>query len=1006
MKKVLPLMMFILGSCGVDSSEPGFFAPINPLDVEIADIPPLPQEVPGDRIPIDLQPLLKPTEGPAAQVYTITDASQRIPGDAAHGMVGDWILENERVRFLIEGDDRVMNPCPYGGTVLDVSYKDGQSQDDILGEVCLFINATQTLDPEHFEVIDTGTNAAVLAVTGSLQLGDYLNIPGLVQSYLDGVSISLPFDPNVLLPLRVTIYYILHPGELGLRVVTVLRNDGDADVSAILAHLFMAGGDGRFFNTYGQTRGFGSGSGITDENPVPFVGFLSENEGTMFVPEPVEHLSTNFPRGATSLYVSGVTAVASGISSILGALTNRRFSEVPGVINLKPGEVSASTHWQFGGDGAVGTMLDEVYPLLGFETGEVTGRVVDVDGNAVPGVRVTAKSVGLERAASQAITDANGTYHMRLPQESYTLSARLNSRFTPTPQSVVITPEALNAPDIILATPAQVQVRITTPDGNPTPGRVTVICDGPCPNAPTSLDQDITSDRLPTNWHSVHYSGVDGVVEFDLAEGNYRVTVSRGFEWSTWPYNAVSEGGYPLSLLAGDEIELDAEIAHVVDSTGALSADFHIHALPSPDSPVPIEARVRNFMAEGVDVMVSTDHDFIADYSPAIESLGATREIVSMVGLEITTSGTGHYNAFPLQVDATHRRGGALDWGRDRDNELDPKEVFAWVRDQPGEQVIQVNHATGMGLIGNAQADVLRGITYADRTSLRLDPVEPDPVTGDTKIWDESFTAIEILNGPGLGRFWELTRWWLTMIGRGFAPTGTAVTDTHRLYGDLGGSPRSFVFSPGTPDAFDADAFVQATNSGKVVGSRGPFMRVHAQNSLGQRVGLGETIASEGEAVDFEVELSVPEWMPVNRLEIYYNRTDVITEPGKSSDARLEPDRVVTFELTPDDLQVVATGTSEHRRYAKTVPFQMEVTEDTYVVVMVYGDQPMTPVTTGHTPFAFANPIFIDADGNGYDNPPLAALAQTPPQRVQAIQTPVVVTEDLMREALLYDTCH
>ena len=171
LRLLLPLF-FAIAACSADDSN-FTFPKIVPSDVSV-DRPDVGQDDMGSQtryIPLDLTPELRDVEG-NVRVYQVEREDQLIWGPIAHGKIGDWILENDRVRFLIEGDDRVMNPCPYGGTVLDISYLEGPSQNDILGEVCLFINAAQTLDPDTFEVVETGKNAAVLAVTGTLQLGD------------------------------------------------------------------------------------------------------------------------------------------------------------------------------------------------------------------------------------------------------------------------------------------------------------------------------------------------------------------------------------------------------------------------------------------------------------------------------------------------------------------------------------------------------------------------------------------------------------------------------------------------------------------------------------------------------------------------------------------------------------------------------------------------------------------------------------------------------------------
>ena len=1011
MKRIL-LIAVLLAACSGDETSENF-PPIEELDISIPDLGPEPEDDLGvdlgpseGRVLIDLKSRLRPVEGEAS-VYQVDNEEELIGGGAAHGRVGDWVLENEHIRVLIEADDRVMNPCPYGGNILDVSYKDGPSQDDILGEVCLFINATQTLDPDTYEVIETDNGAAVLAVTGTIQLGDYLNIPGMVGGFIPGLS--LPFDFNKLLGGTLTIYYILHPGELGVEVVTAMRNDSDEEFSAVIAHLLMAGGNGGFFNPYGANRGFGNGGGLTNEAAVAFSGFLSENEGTMFVPEPREHLSTSFPRGGTSIYVSGVTAIASGIQTILGTLANRNFKEVEGVITLQPGEQSETTHWQFVGDGNVSTMLDEVYPLLGFETGVVSGKVLDSSGTPRAGARVSAVSETPERTMGQTRTDSEGNYSMRVPVGNYTIRARIPGASAPAPQFVAVdADEELTVPDLELGAPALLKVAITTPDGTPTPGRVTVICQGECPDQASSQEADVTSDSLPANWYRVVYVGMDGLAEIPIPAGAYTVAVTRGFEWTMWPYDARTNGGFPVNLAAGDELELDAEIAHVMDTTGALSADFHVHSLPSPDSPVPVDQRALNFLAEGVDVIVSTDHDIIADYAPSIAALGAESDLVSIVGVEITTGSTGHYNAFPVPYDAEARRGGALDWGRDRGNDMDPADIIAWARAQSGEQVVQVNHPDGSGYIGGMKADVLRGLSFTDREMIRLDPMDVDPETGDTGIWSEDFTAIEVMNGTSINRFWGVARWWLTMVGRGFTPTATAVTDTHRLYGDLGGSPRTWVFVPEANDeplSFDEEGFARATNAGAAIGSRGPFMRITARNAAEEEIGLGETIAAGGEPVEVEVELSLPEWMDVTEIEAYINLEDVITPPGETEEAPLTPTLSVPVVLEETDLEVVATGTSVHRRYTKTVTFSVEADADSYVMIVAKGNGNMAPLAPGQTPFAFANPFYIDHDGGGYDNPPLAELASTPPPARFEQRSVPELTPEVLADAIHHGMC-
>jgi hypothetical protein len=476
-------------------------------------------------------------------------------------------------------------------------------------------------------------------------------------------------------------------------------------------------------------------------------------------------------------------------------------------------------------------------------------------------------------------------------------------------------------------------------------------------------------------------------------------------EWSMWPTDAPQTRGVLVELEAGQERSLDAEIAQVVDTRGVLSGDFHVHSVDSPDSPVRHRDRVLGFMADGVDVLVSTDHDRIADLRPTIEELGAQGEIVNLMGVELTTSHYGHYNSFPQVKDPNSRNGGAVDWAGGAGPGLKPAEIFAGLRAAPGEQVVQVNHPSDA--FGGIKADLVRGISLGDPTALRIAPSEPDPVTGDTGLFSEDFTAMEVMNGLSLPKMWGYWRWWLQMIGRGFTPTGTAVTDTHRLRRQENGTPRTYVFLPEGKDTlenFDAEAFAVAVNQHRAIGTNGPFFRVSVTGAEGQVGTLGDTVAANAGRVQVRVEYDVPEWVVVNRVDVFTNLRDpILTEIGQRIEDEVPPSRSIEFEpAAPTEAVEGATG---HRHRAGVVEFELEVPQDAYVILVLRGVGDEVPgmfpaIFDGRVrPFAFANPFFVDADGGGYNNPPLADLARLPSEKPRPV-TPVRERKALL-EALI-----
>ncbi len=965
----------------------------------------------GVAVPLDLTPYLGQAHSQGtSQLYKVQSTDELADGVVVEARPGDWVLENDRVKLFVEGADRAMSPCPWGGDIVDAQYKrpDGSLTKDVTGEICLMVNVGKTFAPDRFDVVRDGADGgpAILAVSGHLELLGFIDISAMANDYAPGILDHVAMDPDADVPADITRYFILQPGDNDVHIVTALKNTGDQPEHLGVGHLMRGGAHGHYFNPLNSLHGWGYTSLGPDNltgDPLPFVAYAGADGGYAYVPKPDPSLRPSpdaLPRGGAQVSISGVSVSLMGRANILQTLlaSKRVLESMDGLLHLQPGDVSVIEHWEYFGD-TLSSMVDPIYKTLGADTGAVHGTVTDTAGQPVADVLVTAINAD-DRAMNQTRTAADGTYRMRVPPGDYHLRARLDVRVSPQDATATVATDDDAQADLTLKDAATIHLTIHTPDGTPTPARASIICEGSCPDMPTSQERDVTLDHLPGGFLRIVSVGVSGTADIDVPAGDYRVAVDRGMEWSVWPPTAPDDGGKLVSLTAGDSVDLDAEIAHVVDTSGAISADFHVHGVTSPDSVVRKSNRVLDFMGEGVDVLISTDHDYITDYAPAIAELGATDQIASMCGEEITTPHIGHFNAFPLVRDPDHRRGGALDWSRGADYDMTPAEIFNWIDNQDGDptnaQVKQINHAGST--IPPLKADVLRGITLADPVTKRMKPTTPDPTTGDTGLWSDDFTAIEVMNGQSMARVWKIMRWWLSMVSRGFTPTATAVTDTHKLYSDLGGSPRTFVFTgPGhdTVATFDKQNFAATSNAHKAIGTNGPFFRVHLENTAGDTAGLGETLASSDGAVTAHVSIDVPEWMHVDTVDIYSNLSadDIVTSPGGVDEDPIPPTSSTPIDWQPTDLVEVATGNETHSHWVKTVDIPMTLSADAYVVVVVRGkdgDTSMFPVIPNANvqPFAFANPIYVDTDGGGYDHPPLAQLAQTPlePSMLKAAQ--------------------
>lgn len=940
------------------------------------------------RVPIDLDESFDAPNDGVVRVFQATTEADLIGGEVAQGQIGDWILENEQGRYLIGLGDRAIGPCAWDGNPLEVEKViDGQRRGSVLGQICLLLNVAQTFKPEYVEVVEDGSQGrAILAITGYPAPLDFLNLTTMVSGFAPGLIDNIDLDPDRPLPFTITVYYALTPESPHLRVLTALRNDGEEREHFIGAHLVLSGSSGSYFTPLGTNRGWGYaslGPGNFSADPVSYLGYFSRDGGYAVLPDADESMEYALPVGAGMLAVSGAAGLVYGATDILPLLLARRsqWDSTPGFIGVNPDEVATLGYRLYPGTGSLSSATDPIFAQMGIETHELSGQVLDFDGAPSEGVKVSFLKDGT-RTYTASWTDQNGRFQVRLPSGNW--EVRLRDDLVPTVLEPIELEEDLDLGEVQLMEPALVTFQVRTPEGAPLPARIVIACEGDCGiRRPNSRELDPLF-QAPNGWLRVLELGPTGEKKISLSEGLYRVSANRGMTYSVWPDDATTTGGALFQFLPGDDELIEIELAEVVDTSGTLSADFHIHAMMSPDSQVSNQARVLDFLAGGLDVMVSSDHDGVADFGPAIEALGAEHLITSLVGNEITSSNLGHINVFPLEIDENARRGGPLDWSREGTYHLTLQEVIDATREHPGEQVIQLNHPRiPMGAIGNLQVDVLTGQSFADPASLRMRSDSVDPVTGDTGLWSEEFDALEVLNGFNLDNFWSVFRWWLTMVGRGFSPAATAVSDTHGIYGSLGASPRSFVLVDADkdhPTTLDIPHFVDRVRKGALIGTNGPFLRVSARNQSGERVSLSETLdASQGQ-VTLEILIERPDWIDVDTIDLFVNLdadTLVPGAPGEAITAALTSTLRIPVSWDPElHRELVASGSRDHYRWRQVIEVPLVVDQDSYVVVMARGleGRAMRPVLSSSIrPLAYSNPIFLDFDGNGYDNPPLAA---------------------------------
>jgi hypothetical protein len=483
--------------------------------------------------------------------------------------------------------------------------------------------------------------------------------------------------------------------------------------------------------------------------------------------------------------------------------------------------------------------------------------------------------------------------------------------------------------------------RITSADGKPLPSRLFI--HGVVPTPTPNFGDDGTVDGAL----NVIYART-GAGSRVLRPGRYRVLVTRGLEYD------VHEA--QVTIAAGKATPLKVALGRHVDTTGAISADLHLHAAPSMDSDLSLTGRLIQLAAVGVEYVVASDHNAITDYGPAARAARLGRWLATVVGCEITTRRAewGHFNIFPLDPKSpvppyTNQT---------------PREMFRHWHSLPTNPVIQVNHPR-MGGIGYYNQVVL------DRRHGRA----------FTRDFATSYDAVEVFNGDWMYKPKKVERNlldWYMLLNTGHRFTATGNSDAHKLGYQEAGYPRNFVLvgsAADDPARLPKGAVEDAIRKHRVVVSSGPYItltqpvapkaskppKTRPASVVGQQLK-----ATPGQPIVLELTVQAACWVPVDSVEVVANGKTLVkiglprkvgraipTGPGKP--ARCNAIRLrKTLKLTPK--------------------------RDTWYVVVARSRTPLKVLRNKATAvFGFTNPVWIDADGDGRFTPP--GVPNKPPLR-------------------------
>jgi hypothetical protein len=534
------------------------------------------------------------------------------------------------------------------------------------------------------------------------------------------------------------------------------------------------------------------------------------------------------------------------------------------------------------------------------------------------------------------------------------------------PAAVLLTTGSIFIFIIIAPLAAQVvQYEITDSSGRDIPAKITFLTrEGKVP-AKVGIRSKVPEYAARKN---VVYE-LYGRGEIPLPAGRYRAWVSHGLEWSI----AVVD----LEVAADRPTALKARLDRVVDTTGYISGDFHLHTRTfSGHGDANVEERLITLCAENLEWAVATDHNHITDYRPYAHRIGADRWIKTSIGDEVTTSTIGHFNTFPIdpkQKPANHRTG-------------DGRELFKRIRQNPLEEILQVNHprwtGDGGGYFRELDLSTLAGDSANPKFSFDFDSLE---ILNDNSLGGWELRPLPIKQDPDFDR--SVREDWFNLLNRGIRPTGVGNSDSHYVEEAIGGCPRNFVVSPtDDPTAAREADLVQAIRAHQVVVSGGIFVTMKAEGKFLP----GATVPARDGGVDLEIKVQAAPWVDVRRVVVIANGEPVFRRdlppdplpaapPGKF--ARLQASALpgpatsaVEEQPSSGEKKAAAPAAPEPElaipparpvvRFNDTIRLKTAV--DTWFIAYAEGDLPPYPMLHKVTvPLGFTNPIWVDADRNG-----------------------------------------
>ncbi|MEK7487240.1 MAG: hypothetical protein AABZ60_23155, partial [Planctomycetota bacterium] len=766
-------------------------------------------------------------------------------GPDALGGIGDFVLTNGNVHFVIDGgllgSRGQHHLSPTGGTLIDATF--ARENRDQLNQLSQIINFNNRLPVAalDFSILETGDTRAVLQVTGGILDGTGALGATLVRDPASGLIVGL----------EVITTYTLEVNDRHLNIETTINNlTGQIVPIFSIANLCFTGTRSMkpFFPAF--TRGLFQPPLVLPPGPsafvfVPAVGISGSHEHFADM-----NYSICSAESGVMLAVSDGSEPQEARFFAFGNPGSFTDTILPAASLNFTRQFFVSTPDTAGGfDNGCAGSLGQAYNYLAANstnplniiqrTGLIEGVVNPVQKGAdivfiqtspaliFNGVDFSDVSAAGGVPMSHAVSRDNGYFRAELPPGTYSLFIDAPDR----PQSVISGIEVFSDRTVSLGvvdllgedlTNIAFQVTDTFTDAL-IPAKVTVKGTG------TTLDPNFGTRNLAAGDRNIIYTR-SGVGSIPLLTGTYDVFFSRGMEWDV----------VVASISVPGTGSISASLTHEVDSTGFIGADFHVHAEGSFDSSVSVEDRIDSAVGEGIDIVIASEHDKIANWSNQVFLSQLTPYVRAYDGVECTANipaipnslaipqTIGHWISFPQRL--TPEAGGngapqdefirpallmnALALNSDFVGNISINPVPGTIRGFSGVPMILAHPNTasvaglGIGYHTNFGYDSTADLASATNAFYTV------PVTGAGVTRNLDYNMLEVLSGVSQSEYITTLLDWFSFLDQGEFKTAIGVSDTHDLKTPVGFPRTYFEVSDDNPLTMEDGDFIGSVLDG------------------------------------------------------------------------------------------------------------------------------------------------------------------------------------------------